>query len=141
MVFPGSGIRANPHKSVLFWLCAMNELFFIALYLLSFSSPLISPSLLLADSKGITSPQPGSPALPKPSMLFTSPWSAGALEMARANKMDSFVPWTLAIISVIPMLIKQGINVVQLYKASIMLGELDRAARIKAGLVPLKKRK
>jgi CDP-diacylglycerol--inositol 3-phosphatidyltransferase len=65
---------------VLFGVCALNELFFIALYLLSFSSPLLSPSLLQVEP---TSLQPGSPAVPKPSNLFSSPWSAGAMEMAR----------------------------------------------------------
>ncbi len=35
-------------QTVLFLFCALNELFFIALYLLSFSSPLLSPSLLAA---------------------------------------------------------------------------------------------
>lgn len=61
-------------------MCALNELFFIALYLLSFSSPILSPSLLQGTSANI---QPASPAAPKPSLLFTSPWSAGAMEMAR----------------------------------------------------------
>lgn len=60
--------------------------------------------------------------------------------MARANKMDSTVPWILAGVSVLPMLLKQWINVVQMYKASVMLSELDVAARQKAGLVPKKKR-
>lgn len=58
----------------------MNELFFIALYLLSFSSPIISPSLLQSGGEA-TSFQPGSPAAP--SMIWTTPWSAGAMEMAR----------------------------------------------------------
>lgn len=60
----------------------MNELFFIALYLLSFSSPFLSPTLL-GDPDAPSSLQPGSPLAPKPSMLFVSPWSAGAMEMAR----------------------------------------------------------
>lgn len=63
-------------QKVLFTLCAMNELFFISLYLLSFSSPLLSPSLL--KNANLTGPAP-----PKPSLLFTNPWSAGAMEMAR----------------------------------------------------------
>jgi hypothetical protein len=67
---------------VLFTFCLFNELFFIALYLLSFSSPWLSPTLL-REGEGPASLQPGSPAVPKPSMIFTSPWSAGAMEYAR----------------------------------------------------------
>lgn len=120
--------------------CAMNELFFIALYLLSFSSPLLSPSLLVTGENVLTSAQPGSPAHPKPHTLFANPWSAAALEMARANKMDSTVPWILAGISFPVMFGKQVINVIQLVKASKWLSEGDVAARRKAGIAP-KKRK
>lgn len=74
------------------------------------------------------------------SILFANPWSAAALEMARANKMDSTVPWVLAGISAPVMVAKQVINVIQLVKASKWLAEGDRAARKKAGLVQ-KKRK
>jgi CDP-diacylglycerol--inositol 3-phosphatidyltransferase len=122
----------RPQK-VLFTFCAMNEIFFIALYLLSFSSPLLSPTLF-ADTNNPSSLQPGSPAAPKPSMFFTSPFSAGAMEMARANKMDSTVPWVLAVISFPIMAGKQCINVVQMVKASKWLAEGDREARRKAGL-------
>ncbi|KAK5949639.1 phosphatidylinositol synthase 1 (CDP-alcohol phosphatidyltransferase1) [Knufia fluminis] len=129
------------NRTVLFLFCALNELFFIALYLLSFSSPLLSPSLLVpadpssSPALNAASPaQPGSPAHPKPSMLFTNPWSAGALEMARANKMDSTVPWILTGISFPVMAGKQIINVIQLVKASKWLGEGDVAARKKAGI-------
>ncbi|KAF2194551.1 CDP-diacylglycerol-inositol 3-phosphatidyltransferas-like protein PIS [Zopfia rhizophila CBS 207.26] len=121
------------NNKVLFTFCALNELFFIALYLLSFSSPYLSPTLL----KGTETPstlQPGTPAAPKPSLLFTSPWSAGAMEMARANKMDSTVPWILAVISFPVMFGKQWINVVQLVKASKWLAEGDRLERRKQGL-------
>ncbi|KAF2740847.1 hypothetical protein EJ04DRAFT_507836 [Polyplosphaeria fusca] len=121
------------NTTVLFTFCALNELFFIALYLLSFSSPLLSPTLL-KDSDSPLNLQPGSPAAPKPSMIFTSPWSAGAMEMARANKMDSTVPWILAIASFPVMFLKQYINVVQLVKASQWLAEGDRAERKKKGL-------
>jgi CDP-diacylglycerol--inositol 3-phosphatidyltransferase len=138
-------ICANSHFSlltipqkVLFTFCAMNEAFFIALYLLSFSSPLLSPTLL-GDSKNPTSIQPGSPAAPKPSMFFTSPWSAGAMEMARANKMDSTIPWIVTLGSAPIMALKQYINVVQMVKASQWLAEGDREARRKAGL-PRKER-
>lgn len=67
---------------MLFTFCALNELFFIALYLLSFSSPLLSPTLL-REGEPPASLQMGSPAVPKPSMIFTSPFSAGAMEYAR----------------------------------------------------------
>ncbi|PWY90041.1 CDP-diacylglycerol-inositol 3-phosphatidyltransferase PIS [Aspergillus heteromorphus CBS 117.55] len=97
-------------RTVLFICCALNELFFIGLYLLSFSSPILSPSLL----------QPASDA---------SPWSAGALEQARANKIDSFWPWVITGISFPVMALKQFINVVQLVKASKWLVEGDLAAR------------
>lgn len=130
------------NRTVLFLCCALNELFFIALYLLSFSSPTLSPSLLVPSdpskpSSSLTAsslPHPGSPAHPKPSMLFTNPWSAGALEMARANKMDSTVPWILAACSFPVMAFKQFVNVVQLVKASKWLGEGDVAARKKDAL-------
>jgi len=129
------------NKTVLFLFCALNELFFIALYLLSFSSPLLSPSLLATSSDGgMTSTQPGSPAHPKPSAIFVNPWSAGAMEMARANKMDSTVPWILAGVSFPVMAGKQIINVIQLVKASKLLGEVDAAARRKAGITKRRKR-
>ena len=113
---------------MLFTFCALNELFFIALYLLSFSSPLLTPSLL--QPLPGTSPQPGSPAL----NLFPDPYSAGALELARANKMDSTVPWILAAVSSPVMAGKQIINVVQMVKASKWLAEGDLQARKKLGL-------
>ncbi|KAF1986288.1 hypothetical protein K402DRAFT_332544 [Aulographum hederae CBS 113979] len=118
------------NKTVLFTFCAMNEMFFIALYLLSFSSPILSPSLLQPAPSSL---QPGSPAIPKPSLLL-HPWSAGAMEMARANKMDSTIPWVLAAISFPVMTGKQIINVVQLVKASKWLAEGDLEDRRKAGL-------
>ncbi|KAE9963774.1 hypothetical protein BLS_005252 [Venturia inaequalis] len=114
------------NNKVLFTFCMFNEVFFIALYLLSFSSPLLSPSLLQASPSSL---QAGSPAAPKPSLLFTNPWSAGAMEYARANKMDSTIPWILAAVSFPVMFGKQIINVVQLKKASTWLAEGDVAAR------------
>ncbi|KJK62896.1 PgsA [Aspergillus parasiticus SU-1] len=111
-------------KTVLFICCALNELFFIGLYLLSFSSPILSPSLL--------QPVPGSgadAAQPVSTDSFASPWSAGALEMARANKIDSTWPWIITGISAPVMALKQIINVVQLVKASNWLVEGDMANR------------
>lgn len=56
------------------------------------------------------------------------------MEMARANKMDSTVPWVLAAISFPVMAGKQFINVVQLVKASKWLAEGDREERKRLGL-------
>lgn len=117
-------------QAVLFTCCALNELFFIALYLLCFSSPLITPALLPIASPAGTTPTTAS--LPAPSLLFPSPFSAAAMEMARANKMDSLVPWILTVASAPVMVFKQGINVVQLVKAAKWLAEGDRKDRKKA---------
>ncbi|KAI9046683.1 hypothetical protein LZ554_009422 [Drepanopeziza brunnea f. sp. 'monogermtubi'] len=131
------------NKTVLFLFCALNEVFFIALYLLSFSSPLLSPSLLQVSNNGTgtsgASLQPGNPSNPSASFLFANPHSAGALELARANKMDSFIPWVIAGISFPVMFGKQIINVVQLVKASNWLAEGDIEMRRAAGL-PRKKK-
>jgi len=111
--------------------CALNELFFIALYLLSFSSPTLSPNLLKGVPKHTAEAihmggQVNSSLL---SHLFTNPYSAGALELARANKMDSFWPWVIAGVSFPVMALKQIINVIQLVKASRWLAEGDVRAR------------
>ena len=122
-------------QTVLFVVCTLNELFFIALYLLSFSSPILSPSLLKpvasADPSIHAGAQVNSSILRQ---IFTDPYSAAALEMARANKMDSFVPWVLAGVSFPVMAIKQVLNVIQLVKASRWLAEGDIAARKAKGL-------
>lgn len=73
--------------------------------------------------------QPGNPAHALPGSMFASPWSAGALELARANKIDSTVPWIITGVSFPIMAIKQFINVVQLVKASNWLAEGDLAKR------------
>ena len=74
-VVQGKLRRLTLLQKVLFTFCALNELFFIALYLLSFSSPLISPQLLE------TVPAPNGTATK--GQLFMHPWSAGAMELAR----------------------------------------------------------
>jgi CDP-diacylglycerol--inositol 3-phosphatidyltransferase len=51
------------------------------------------------------------------------------LELARANKIDSFWPWVITGISAPVMALKQFINVVQLVKASKWLAEGDLARR------------
>ncbi|KAL4909885.1 hypothetical protein BDW74DRAFT_45163 [Aspergillus multicolor] len=116
-------------RTVLFICCALNELFFIGLYLLSFSSPTLSPSLLLPP-QGVT--VGGTPPPPAPTSAFASPWSAGALELARANKIDSFWPWVITAVSFPVMAFKQFVNIVQLVKASNWLVEGDLENRRKA---------
>ena len=129
-----------PHQNVLFTVCALNELFFIALYLLSFSSPILSPSLLSPDpSSPPSSVAPGSPA--SLNRLFPTPGSAWAMELARANKMDSKGPWIIAGISAPVMLFKQWLNVVQLVKASKWLAEGDLEKRRKEGLLTGREKK
>ena len=128
----------SAEQNVLFTVCALNELFFIALYLLSFSSPILSPSLLPTDNSPGSSSQPGSPSHPA-STLFAAPGSAWAMELARANKMDSTVPWILAAVSCPVMAGKQILNVVQLVKASRWLAEGDNKTRREQGL-PRKKK-
>ncbi|KAI9820068.1 MAG: CDP-diacylglycerol-inositol 3-phosphatidyltransferase [Phylliscum demangeonii] len=115
------------NNTVLFVFCAFNELFFIALYLLSFSSPILSPSLLLLPHGGGPPPTTTTPA---PAALFGgSPWSAAALELARANKLDSFWPWVVAGVAFPVMVGKQLINVLQLVKAARWLAEGDAQDR------------
>ncbi|KAL8971336.1 MAG: hypothetical protein Q9183_001104 [Haloplaca sp. 2 TL-2023] len=125
------------NKTVLFIFCALNELFFIALYLLSFSSPILSPSLLPSNNGPGSSSQPGTPANPS-SLIFATPGSAWAMELARANKMDSFWPWVFAAVSFPVMAGKQILNIIQLVKASKWLAEGDIEARRAQGL-PKKK--
>jgi len=129
------------NKTVLFLTCGLNEVFFIALYLLSFSSPMLSPSLLQFSTDTASTAQPGSPAYPSPSTLFASPYSAGALELARANKMDSTVPWIIAGISSPVMIFKQVLNIIQLVKASKWLAEGDVEMRRAEGLPRRRKMK
>jgi len=119
------------NRTVLFLVCGLNELFFIALYLLSFSSPYLSPSLF-APTGEAASAQPGSPKVP--SSILPNPWSAAAMELARANKMDSTFPWVLAVISAPVMLLKQYLNVAQMINASKTLARGDIATRRKARL-------
>ncbi|EHK24518.1 uncharacterized protein TRIVIDRAFT_71870 [Trichoderma virens Gv29-8] len=124
------------NKIVLFVFCMFNEVFFIALYLLSFSSPLLSPHLIksVEETSG-GQIQPGVPV--NTSLLrqmFPDPFSAAALEIARANKMDSTLPWIITGISFPIMLAKQIINVVQLVKASRWLAEVDIKSRKAKGL-------
>jgi CDP-diacylglycerol--inositol 3-phosphatidyltransferase len=121
---------------VLFISCALNELFFIALYLLSFSSPLLSPHLLKkVEEKSGSDFEPGTPVNTSIlEQIFPDPFSAAALELARANKMDSFVPWTIAGICFPIMAFKQFMNVVQLVWASQQLADVDLASRKEKGL-------
>ncbi|KAK3344127.1 CDP-alcohol phosphatidyltransferase-domain-containing protein [Lasiosphaeria hispida] len=119
------------NRTVLFLCCALNELFFIALYLLAFSSPLLSPGLLqiVPDHEAAAIQRGAEVNSSLLSQIFINPYSAGALELARANKMDSFWPWVLAIVSFPVMFLKQIINVIQLVKASRWLAEGDITTR------------
>lgn len=51
------------------------------------------------------------------------------MELARANKIDSFLPWIITGVSAPVMAFKQFVNVVQLIKASKWLAEGDVARR------------
>lgn len=59
--------------------------------------------------------------------------------MARANKMDSFIPWVITGVSAPVMAAKQIINVVQLVKACRWLAEGDLQMRREQGLPRQKK--
>ncbi|OJJ06384.1 hypothetical protein ASPVEDRAFT_200308 [Aspergillus versicolor CBS 583.65] len=98
-------------SNVLFTVCTLNELCFIALYLLSFSSDL-SPPL-----EG-----------------WSSPWGAGAMEMIRAKKINHYWPQVLFCASFPFMLYKQYVNVVQFVQASkqIAQGDLEERRRSKS---------
>ncbi|UDD56414.1 hypothetical protein AFCA_003958 [Aspergillus flavus] len=111
------------NTKVLFMVCALNELFFIALYLLSFSS---SPSLMDNASLKVSQFDP--------SRLWSSSWSAGAMEMARANKLNETVPWCLLYVSTPVMLFKQYVNMIQLIEASKWLVQGDNEMRRNARL-------
>ena len=66
--------------------------------------------------------------------LLATPGSAWAMELARANKMDSTFPWFIAAISSPVMAFKQYLNVVQLLEASKWLAEGDIETRRQQGL-------
>lgn len=103
------------------------------------------PSLLESESEK-------SKALKSTSQTWNSPWNAGAMEMARsvsaaanspkhcahrpssANKIDSTVPWTLLVASMLFMLFKQYVNIVQLVEASKWLVQGDLEMRRKSQL-------
>jgi len=61
--------------------------------------------------------------------------------MARANKMDSTVPWIVVGVSAPVMLGKQIINVIQMVKASRWLAEGDVAKRRAAAVKQAGKKK
>lgn len=63
------------------------------------------------------------------------------MELARANKMDSFWPWVLAGVSFPIMAAKQILNVIQLVKASRWLAEGDTEVRRAQGLPRRRKAK
>lgn len=112
---------ANKIQVILFLLCALNEVFFIALYLLAFTSP----------------PEDSQIQSEIAMVVKNNPNSAVAFETARANKMSSTWPYRLAYISFLGMLVKQVTNVLQLVVACKRLADSDvemrRAANIAAG--------
>lgn len=122
----GPGIELNYLQKVLFTVCAMNELFFIALYLLSFSA---SVDFSINQYSGGMSSQPKVSS--DPSVIG---WSAAAMELSRANKIDSLVPQVLLYTSCLFMIFKQYVNVVQLMEACKMLAESDIETRKRPGL-------
>lgn len=108
----------------------MNELFFISLYLLCFSSPDSTQSLLLptedfrlamllplAEIRSLFAFAPAKKA------------SAAAMELARANKVNDRIPRILVGLSAPLMFCKQAVNVVQLWTAAEWLVEGDRWER------------
>lgn len=130
---------------VLFTLCAMNELFFVALYLLAFDDPLDLSFTEFFQAR----PKPNSNTLPR-SAVGNDQWPACAMEAARyvfkvpfvfqsiyllyaspfgANKLASRYPKILAAVCFLPVLLKEVINVVQLVNASRWLAEGDVAER------------
>ncbi|KAM0256604.1 hypothetical protein ACHAQJ_004891 [Trichoderma viride] len=119
------------NKIVLFLLCAFNELFFIACYLLSFSSPVI-PLYLNANVDGHAPLHPEAEVDTSIlAQIFPDPFTSAALEMARANKVDKYWPNILAMGCFPFMALKQVINVIQLVQASQRLARVDVQRRQK----------
>ncbi|CZT22721.1 related to CDP diacylglycerol-inositol 3-phosphatidyltransferase [Ramularia collo-cygni] len=110
-------------KWVLFTACTFNELFFIGLYLLCFSSPSSSKPLLPINAASIAGRD-----------VFPLTFSAAAMEVARLNKINDAVPFWITVCSIPGMLFKQSVNVLQLWHASRWLAEGDRKERMKARL-------
>jgi CDP-diacylglycerol--inositol 3-phosphatidyltransferase len=109
----------------LFLLCAFNELFFIACYLLTFSSPVV-PLYLNADIDGHGPLHPEAEVdTSLLAQIFPDPFTSAALEMARANKMNKYWPNILAMGCFPFMALKQVINVIQLIQASQRLARVD----------------
>jgi hypothetical protein len=97
-------------QTTLFIFCALNELFFVALYVLkTYSSPLLSPSQLAAL------PAPVFKLLSSVPFLLDASWAH-----------------VIAAISAPVMAGKQAINVVQFWKAAKLLNEQDLEERWEA---------
>ncbi|QRW14465.1 CDP-alcohol phosphatidyltransferase [Ceratobasidium sp. AG-Ba] len=113
----GSSV-ANIHQLTLFIFCACNELFFVALYLLSFGTyaPIGGPFTALSQF-----------------LLTFQPTGKPIPELALAAQFVATVSWPhlLAIISFPICFGKNIINIVQLWKASKMLVGVDLADRAK----------
>ncbi|KAK4067324.1 uncharacterized protein Triagg1_7767 [Trichoderma aggressivum f. europaeum] len=122
---------ATSHKDVgnsQHWLMRVyytNKLFFIACYLVSFSSP-VDPLYLNADIDGREHLQTGTEFdTSLLAQIFPNPSSSAALEMAWANKMNGYLPGVIAKICFPFMALKQMINVIQLIQASQRLARVD----------------
>jgi CDP-diacylglycerol--inositol 3-phosphatidyltransferase len=119
-------LPADMHiQYVLFFSCALNELFFIGLYLLCFSSPEVSTPLFSADIVSSTLQNV------LPDWIFVIPEfrSAAMMEAARINKLNDTIPWMLVYISLPVMLFKQFTNIEQLRNACQRLAQEDRLRR------------
>ncbi|KAF8609981.1 phosphatidylinositol synthase [Ceratobasidium sp. AG-I] len=103
----------------LFIFCAGNELFFVALYLLSFGAHPPIGGLLTTLSQAILTFQPAGKPIP---------------ELAQLAQFIATLSWPhlLALVSFPICFAKNVINVVQLWKASKMLVGVDLAERAKA---------
>ncbi|KAL4949683.1 hypothetical protein BDW69DRAFT_202648 [Aspergillus filifer] len=93
-------------KNVLFTVCALNELCFVALYLLFFSSDPTSNSTPVIEG-----------------------WSAAAMESIRVNKIRSFWPQILFYSSAQFMFFKQYVTILQIIQASKRIAQSDLDAR------------
>jgi CDP-diacylglycerol--inositol 3-phosphatidyltransferase len=111
---------------VLFLCCALNELF-LSPYT---CFPFHRLCRRHAEQTGTDPLQPNTAlSLALLKKMFPHPFSAGALEIARANKLDSFWPSVLVKITFPVMAAKQLINIIQLIKASKWLAEVDIKSR------------
>lgn len=119
------------NTNVLFLVCAANELFFVALYLMhSYTTPLgIQPSILLSPLFGFD-------------LVRSSAWTAAAVKGAQGAIVQHLVgivyhltwPQLLCAATFPICALKQIINVIQINKAAKALAQADLVARYEAKL-------